>query len=301
VGIGLPQAPASPGPDLAGAARRAEELGFDSVWLADGGLGRAGSLEPVTALAYLAAVTARVRLGVSVIVVPLRSPVRLAQTLATADRLSAGRVIAGIGIGRRSAADAAYATPTGRRGAVYDEAIDVLLASWGPDPVTHHGGRWHLDGAVVQPKPLRSPRPPLWFGGAGPDALDRAARLGDGWTAAGAGAWADARPLAASMREALDRHGRDPDSFVMGKRVYLAVESDSAVALDRLRPAFQQMYGRPQMAETVPIHGSSERLLEELAGLRAAGYRFLLLDPAYDGAEQTEAIAETILPALRAG
>ena len=300
LGAGLRQAWASPSADLAAACRRIEELGFDSIWLADNGLGYADSVEPVTTLAYAAAVTERARLGVSVLVLPEHSPVRLAQSMATVDRLSGGRLIAGFGVGRASPADAAYATPAGRRGDVYDEAIDVVLAAWEPGPVTYRGTHWSLENVSVHPKPQQSPRPPVWFGGGSEAALDRAARRGDGWTAAGSAPWKTAKPLAASMHQALERHGRDPGQFVMGKRVYLAVESDPATAMPRLRDGFQRVYGRPQMADTVPIHGSPDRLVDELSGLLDAGYRFLLLNPVYDDLEQTEAIAEAIMPALRA-
>lgn len=300
LGIGLAQSWATPATDVAATCRRAELLGYDSIWLSDAGLGYAGSLEPLTTLAYAAAVTTRAQLGISVIVLPLRSPVRLAQALATIDQLSGGRLVVGLGIGRGSASDAAYGIAPGGRSARYDEAIEVLLAAWEGGPVRHSGQRWQLDGLEVHPKPLQQPRPPLWFGGGTPAALDRAARLGDGWTAAGSSAWSDAGSLAATMKAALERHGRDPDTFVVGKRVYLALEPDERRALAAMRDSFQRVYGRPGMADTVAIHGSADGLIEQLGSLLDHGYRFLLLNPAYDEAAQTEAIAEQVLPALRA-
>jgi alkanesulfonate monooxygenase SsuD/methylene tetrahydromethanopterin reductase-like flavin-dependent oxidoreductase (luciferase family) len=286
IGVGLAQSWAHPEVDALADARRAEALGFDSIWLSDPGRGGPQMLDPVATLAAAAAVTERVGLGVSVLVLPTHHPIRLAQSLATVDQLSAGRLIVGLGIGRPGPDEALYGAPAEHRATHYERAVDTLVDAWA--------------GGAVYPKPVRQPRPPIWFGGAAPDALERAARRGDGWTAAGSGAWAEVPAVVGAMQAALDRHGRDPASFVMGKRVYLAVEADEATALERMRVMFQRVYGRAELADRVAIAGSPERLLERLEALVDLGLDFLLLNPCYDEAEQTEAIAETLLPALRA-
>jgi len=303
VGAGLPMAFDDPAGDAQALAGTAERLGYDSVWLADHGLGyrrgeQAGSLDPLAVLAYLAAVTERVALGISVILLPLRIPVQLAQTLATVDQLSGGRVIAGLGLGRNDATRAAVGAPPTGVVARHEEAVAVLRAAWSPGPLAHRGESWTIDGVDVQPKPVRGGIP-IWFGGNSDAAIDRAARLGDGWMGAGSAPWAAIPQTLESVHAALERHGRDPAGFTIGKRVYYVAETDRQRALHRMRDEFATVYGRAEMAGTVAITGSVDQLLDEVSRLVELGCTFLMLHPVYDVAEQLAVAAEHLLPALR--
>jgi len=188
-GIALPQfGPATP-EAMARAARQAEELGFDDVWVADHVVVPDGVpyppsflLEALTTLAFVAAVTERVRLGTSVLVLPLRHPLVLAKQLATIERLSRGRLILGAGAGWLEGELAAFGVPMGERGARAEEAIDALRACWSSAPASFAGPTLAFSGLKVQPLPEHPI--PIWYGGHGEAALRRAVRKADGWQGA---------------------------------------------------------------------------------------------------------------------
>src|SRR5262249_53338142 len=109
---------------------RVEALGYESVWCQEQILGGAGSLEPVTLLAYAAARTERVRLGVAVLLTPLRSPVQLAKALTTVDQLSAGRLVVGVGLGGRTNIYPAFGISSERRVRRFVEGLEVMKRLW---------------------------------------------------------------------------------------------------------------------------------------------------------------------------
>jgi probable F420-dependent oxidoreductase len=156
-----------------------ERSAIDSLWLSDRLL--APTLEPLATLGAVAARTRRLKFGTAVLVLPFRSPVLAAKSLATLDVLSAGRVfpVVGVGISQRREWEAAGVPPEAR-GARTDEAIVVMRRLWLEDEVTHEGTYFRLERARLWPKPVQTP-PPLWVGGTSEAALRRAGRLGDGW------------------------------------------------------------------------------------------------------------------------
>jgi probable F420-dependent oxidoreductase len=299
VGAGIAMSYADPASDLRATAAHVEALGFDSVWLSDSNLGHPGSLEPLTMLGYLAATTERLRLGVSVLVIPSKVPVQLAQMLATIDQLSGGRLIAGVGLGHPDHL-AAYGVTRAGRARRFDEAVELMRAVWQPGPTTFDGPTWRLDGVEVNPRPVQQPGVPLWFGGGSDGAIDRAARYGDGWTNAGMSKFADAGALADRVRAALERHERDPSAFTIGKRVYVVVDDDEQRALGRIEREFHTIYGRPGLGEGIAVHGSSDQVTEQVLGLAAHGYSFVMLHPIDDQHEQLALLADSVVPALRA-
>lgn len=171
-------------------ATRAEELGFDSVWASDHifnvghvfeRIGDRPYYDPLTILSYVAAVTTRIRLGTSVLVLPYHHPMRLAKAAATLDVLSGGRVILGVGVGGVEQEFEALGTSYAERGAITDETIAILRALW-TQPVPSHQGRFYrFSGMPFSPKPLQKPHIPLVIGGASRAAIRRAARIGNGW------------------------------------------------------------------------------------------------------------------------
>lgn len=186
-GVHLPQFGRIATPEaLPRAARHAEDLGFDDVWVSDHIAipARAGYVppyfyEPIVALTWAAAATDRIGIGTSVLVLPYRHPLHLAKELATLDRLSRGRLIVGAAAGWLEPEFNALGVPFRERGARTDEAIAVLRHCWEQDPVHFEGSRVRLDGLRVLPQPGR--HIPIWIGGTSEAAIRRAIAHGDGW------------------------------------------------------------------------------------------------------------------------
>jgi probable F420-dependent oxidoreductase len=137
--------------------------------------------DSVAVLGFLAAATARVRLLSYVWVAPYRHPLVTAKAFASLDALSNGRVILGVGAGHLEAEFAALGIDFARRGALLDEAIDVVTAAFLDEYPEHHGTFWSLRDLGQQPRPVQQPRPPIWVGGSTKAALRRAAERADGW------------------------------------------------------------------------------------------------------------------------
>ena len=213
---------------------RAEELDFESLWTQEDITGDDPSLEPLTQLSYVAALTTRARLGVSVMVAPLRNPVQLAKALGSLDQMSHGRLTVGVGIGGRQNMYPAFGLTTDRRARRFVELLDVMKALWTEPQATYEGQFWQLDGVPMEPKPVQKPHPPLWFGGRHPDALRRAVRHGDGWMGAGSSTTATFLECVQQLNTFLEEAGRDPATFPISKRVYLAVDDNEKRAEERI-------------------------------------------------------------------
>lgn len=174
----------------------AESLGFDSVWVMDHlfnngyireRLDGAPYYHPLTTLTYLAATTTHVTLGTSVLVLPYHNPVELAKSTATLDQISGGRVTLGVGVGAMAEEFEALGISLRDRGSLTNESIAILKELWTNDNPNFKSERWTFSDLKFSPKPLQSPHIPLWIGGASTGALNRAARLGDGWHPSGIG------------------------------------------------------------------------------------------------------------------
>ena len=156
-----------------------EDLGFDSLWLSERVNGPA--LDPVVGMTFAIARTTRLKVGASVMVLPGRNPVLLAKTMASLDQLSDGRLLPAFGLGVANAAEhQAFGVDRSERAPWFNEAMPLLRRLWTEDSVTHHGERFHLDQARVDPKPVQDPLE-VWMGGAAPSELRRVARFSDGW------------------------------------------------------------------------------------------------------------------------
>ncbi|MFL6204512.1 MAG: TIGR03619 family F420-dependent LLM class oxidoreductase [Acidimicrobiales bacterium] len=190
-GIHLPQyGQVAGGPAVARAAQHAEELGFSDVWVSDHIVHPAEQsypspylLDPFATLTWAAAVTERVRLGTSVIVVPQHNPVWLANHLASVDLMSGGRLIVGAGVGWSKREYEALGQSFGDRGKRLDEILDLLRAAWRDDPTSFDGDTYAFTDIRFLPKPAHEI--PIWIGGGVEAAFRRAVEKGDGFHAVG--------------------------------------------------------------------------------------------------------------------
>ncbi|MGH3501459.1 MAG: LLM class flavin-dependent oxidoreductase [Nocardioidaceae bacterium] len=284
------------GPELRAFVTRAEQLGYDSLWVCE--LLSAPILDPVGLLNYLAALTTRPRLGVAVLVTPLRVPYQLAADLATVDRLSDGRLIAGVGLGDHRESYARYGLSSERRLRRYLDGLELIGRLWTRDRVTFDSQWWRLDDAPAGVRPLQRPRPPLWIGARDERAVRRAAEIGDGWVGSGSSSAEEALRSLDVVRARLAELGRDPETFALAKRVYLHVTDDQRRDTGRLRRWFGDNYGRPGLADTVPVVGEAEHCAGQLRRLREAGIRTVILHPVLDEAEQMERLAAEVIPSV---
>jgi probable F420-dependent oxidoreductase len=163
-------------------ARKAEALGYDSIWAGDHISYRNPILDVVVALSTFAAVTRRITVGAGVVLLPLRHPSVVAKEFASLDYVSGGRVILGVGVGGESGPDFdAVGVSPSERGRRTDEAMRALRALLGEPPASFAGRFFSFDGISIEPRPAQAGGPPLWVGGRSEAALRRAATLGDGW------------------------------------------------------------------------------------------------------------------------
>jgi alkanesulfonate monooxygenase SsuD/methylene tetrahydromethanopterin reductase-like flavin-dependent oxidoreductase (luciferase family) len=142
--------------------------------------------------------------------------------------------------------------------------------------------------------PVQKPHPPIWLGGSHPDSLRRAVRIGDGWMGAGGStkkSFIEAVPV---IRQALEAAGRDPSTFTISKRVFMAVHEDEAIARAEALCWFTEVYHNPGMLETSGFAGTPVQLRAYIEELHAAGATHLLLNPIFRYEEQLETIAEIV-------
>lgn len=162
-------------------ARIAEESGFASLWVGDSIL--RARIDALLTLAAVASRTTKVMLGTATLLLPIRSPVLVAQMIATLDHISGGRVILGVAPGGEDAKPEfeACGVPFERRGKRMDEAIKVLRLLWTKNDVNFSGDFYNLSGVTLDPKPVQKPYPAIWVGGASKRTFQRVAEVVDGW------------------------------------------------------------------------------------------------------------------------
>ncbi len=231
LGFAVPQFGPHAGPAaILEVARKAEDLGYDSLWVAerllyprnpkapypgtaDGSLPLAyrRSLDPLAILAYLAAATSRVRIG-TFINLTFHNPVVLARELSTIDVLSDGRLDVGLGGGWSPDEFEAIGVPMSGRGRRAEEALQVIKAIWRDNPVEFEGRYFRVPESYFDLKPVQKPRPPIYMAAYAPATMDRVARLADGWIPAGVPLGAMEQMFAA-IKQGAAEVGRDPSAL----------------------------------------------------------------------------------------
>jgi probable F420-dependent oxidoreductase len=274
-----------PASELRRLGPRLEELGWDSVWVADRLASPApGSplLEGVTMAAVYSALTTRLRVGIGVLVAPTRHPFALAKQLATIDIVAEGRLVAGLGIGINPADYASVEVPFRQRGRRQNELIEVLRRAWTSEgPVRFQGRHFRVEDVWLEPGPHRPGGPPIWIGGTSDAALRRAGRLGDGWLAFQVAPEQVPGMLRVIRRQA-ERSGRDPDAIECGLLVAAHVRADGGVARREAEEIFSRRWGRaapPGLIEQLCIVGDPRECVEKVAAFAQAGVGELVLNP----------------------
>jgi probable F420-dependent oxidoreductase len=305
-------------------ARRAEDLGFDSVWLSDhffytfarygGDPTPIPAIEPMTALAALAATTTRVRLGTLVLCAPFRHPALLAKMAVTIDRLSGGRLDLGLGAGWLQEEFDAFGFPfgtIGERFTALEGALGALSALQSGEPATYERTNITLHDALLLPTPVYG-RIPVWVGGkGGPRLLRLIAKHADGWNVVwrvdpdGYAARADA------ARAAFESAGRDPATLRLSVGLYTLVGVDEGTARTAFERGRARFPGGAMDADTWAtwradtLSGTPEQVIERVRRFEDLGVEELVLSPsvlpfAVDDPESLDLLAERVIAPLRA-
>jgi len=289
LGFALPQFGALGVPEaIVTVAKSAEDLGFDSLWVADrilwpvkprvpyptvdGALPLIYKrpLDPLEMLTFAAAHTRRVALGTSVINLPWYNPVLLARRLSTLDVLSAGRLRVGLGIGWSPDEYEAAGVPWHERGKRADEFLQLLKQIWANDPVEFRGKYYRVPKSFIGPKPIQKPHPPIYMAAYTPAAMRRVATEAQGWFPAGI-PLNEIGPMFESIKAMAGEAGRNPAALELIIRANVKI-SDAPIQKDR-----------------VDFSGSLEQIAEDLATARRLGAAEILIDvqfsPGIDSAE----------------
>ncbi|QQG98387.1 LLM class flavin-dependent oxidoreductase [Mycobacteroides chelonae] len=283
--------------------KRAEELGFDGGWTLEQTIGSAPIIAPLELLAYAAACTTRLRLGVAVLVASQHDPLQLASAITAVDRLSHGRLDVGIAPGGGFRNFAAFGVDKATFIASFTEGLDLMKLAWSDqERISFHGRFRDVDDLAIEPKPVQRPHPPIWFGGHAPAALARAVRHGDAFLGAGSSTTAAFAQEVTQLHTALRSQGRDTAQFPIGKRVYLMVDDDQDLARARVERGLRRIYGEMKGINAVPVWGTPDQVAAGLREVADAGAEMILLNPVghdvADDREQMERLAAEVIPQL---
>jgi probable F420-dependent oxidoreductase len=274
IGFGAPVSGAWATPrNITELARRAERLGYRSLWTFQRLLAPAGAnlapvyqsvLDPMVSLGYLAAATSTIRLGVAVVNHPFASPLLLAKQAATVDVLSGGRLDLGIGSGWLAEEFTGAGATLAERGARADEYVAALRSLWTGEG-GYHGTFFEIPAGRQDPRPVQRPGPPILIGGMSRAAMQRAGRIGDGWVTASSADLSVIAESAKVVQNAARAGGRGPARIVCRGVV---------------RP------GRPRVSKTtgdrVLLSGSYEQVREDVGWLESCGVTEVFYDLNFD-------------------
>jgi probable F420-dependent oxidoreductase len=277
---------------------RAEELGFESAWAMDQTFGRAPRLNAMETMTFAAAVPTRLRLGCSVWISPLHQPAQLAKSLSTLDQLSRGRLEIGFGSGGQYRQFSAFGMTGEGLVTRFTEGIEIMRALWTQPEVSYDGRFYQLHEATMEPKPLQKPTPPIWLGGAAEPAVRRAARIGDGFFGAGSSTTAAFAEQVTVLRQALTEQGRDPASFPVAKRIYIAIDDDAERARTRMAQGLAEVYGPAFGSKLMPVTvtGPADDCVRGVQAVADAGAELILLTALSDETAQLERVAAEVVP-----
>ncbi|KAB2919139.1 MAG: TIGR03619 family F420-dependent LLM class oxidoreductase [Hyphomicrobiaceae bacterium] len=283
---------------------RMEELGYESVWAWDHILlGVEPSFpihEALTILTAVAARTSRIKVGTGILVMPMRNPVILAKELATIDHISNGRLIVGAAVGWYKREFDSMGVDFHQRGKIMEQSLEIINRLWTEEKVVGDYPPYLLRGAVLYPKPVQKPRPPILIGGYVDAVLKRAATKGDGWLTyyytpeSFQRVWSKVRSFA-------EEAGRNPDELISTNQLPICIGPRSKIE-EPMKHWLQTEWDYASWSESTmdsAIMGSVEECVEQLAAHVAAGVDRIIFVPYRYEKEQVEAIANDIIPRLQ--
>lgn len=283
-------------------ARRAEELGYDSLWAWDHMFLGSGKpfpfLESLSTLALLAGQTERVELGTGILVLPLRRAAVLAKTAATIEIMSRGRLTLGMAVGWYEREFHACGVPFKQRGRIFEENLSLMQSFWSGERVSGEASGMSFRNALMLPRPSPRPRPRLLIGGYVDKVLRRVAEKSDGWLTyfyepeAFSSAWQ-------RIREHAERVGRDPDELDNVAQLPLCIDDSFETADRRARQYINDYFDLPEWSESTAesaIRGTPEQCAEQIAAQAAAGVQHICLVPHNYESEQVERFAAEVMP-----
>ncbi len=309
--------------DFVTSALTAESLGYDSLWANDHYCAPnyvrklvtsvPNYWELLTILTAAAAVTQRIELGTSALVLPMRDPVAVARQVATLDQLSGGRVLLGVGLGNyREEMAAAYPERMGlHRARMAEEALELMGKLFTENGVTFKGRYYHVENLDLAPKPVRRPFPFI-IGGHHKNALDRTVKYGQGWIPG----WHpvdELRELIGELKQKAAQAGRDPESLIIAPHFTCLVARTQEEAEQRymnsgvVHHRISQGYSAAKLASAMQhnLIGCPENLLAKIEALEAAGVTHiaalsLAVDTVGEFSEQVHRFAEEVMRPYRA-
>ncbi|HKT22717.1 MAG TPA: LLM class flavin-dependent oxidoreductase [Nitrososphaerales archaeon] len=311
--------------NIVDSTQTAEELGFDAIWVHDqitwsveqnSHHVSSGSVEAVvpgkdpdfyesvTTLSYLAGLTKKIKLGVAVVVLPLRNPVVVAKQLMNLDVLSGGRLLLGVGTGAPLVGKSfeTVGVPFEDRGEITDDYLKAMIAIFDQPSSGYSGKHAKFSGAQIFPKPLQKPHPPIIVGGLG-RALRRAALLGDGWIPANI-TTAGVKEGIAKILEIRKKNGITKSGLIVGNEIFASIDNDPAAARKNASAtiaSYAKSIGRG--SEEVTLVGSPSEVSKKIenyaqAGVNAFELKFIYRDVA-NLKFQLEVFASKVLPTFR--
>jgi alkanesulfonate monooxygenase len=301
-------------------AREVEDLGFDSLFITDHLLAAkrfysVSFLEALSALAVAAGVTERVRLGTSILIMPLRNPVMLAKELATLQFLSENRMILGAGVGWNEKEYAALGVQKSERGKRTDEMLDILVPLLEGETITYHGRYYQVDDLFLEP--VASRRPEIWIGGgsqlADPKSPDlprfvesvkaRTLRV-DGWIPRPTCPPDDIARDWAELQGYFREHGRDPRECMVAHEnfLHLVLTNDPVKARQEQHEAFLKVMSSERgehYLESVYLFGTPDEVIASLQARVDAGVEYLMLHTMTPDPAQLRHWVDEIIPSVK--
>jgi alkanesulfonate monooxygenase SsuD/methylene tetrahydromethanopterin reductase-like flavin-dependent oxidoreductase (luciferase family) len=296
-----------------------ESVGFDSVTVGERHIHDEGLVEPLTALAAIAARTERLQLGTTAVLPALYHPLHLAEQVATIDHLSGGRMAFGAALGYRERELTPFGVALDDRVGMFLESLSLLKRLWNDESVTHDGDFWSFEDIYISPRPDNIP---VWIGGHADIAIKRAAYRGNAWIASASSTLEDLEQQITVYEDALDEFGMnraDNDAILM-RDCYVADSAEEA--RETIEPYLLNLYqlyarwGQTYMDEHEIevdyeeldekfVIGSPEECIDELRAYEELGIDHVLIRCQFPGQSQESTLrclsrfGEEVIPAFR--
>ena len=247
-------------------AQLAEQAGFDSCFFGEHHQDKDGFLpSPLIVATAVACHTQTLRVGTSVILLPLHHPVRVAEDVVTLDLVSKGRVTLGVGLGYQPADFQAFDIPISERVSRLEEGVEVIRRCWKGEPFSFHGKHFRLDGIQIRPAPYQRPGPPLWIGASTKPGARRAGELADGFVSTPSTALDTTVQLIDTYREAAAAAGRETQVVLMRDAWVASSRAEAEMVYGPEVMTAYKYYWQAGLPEFRSINSEAEITLDKIA------------------------------------